>query len=67
MKTDHEWLSDWTGGNPNSVLELIQRVQSDAFHAGEMKGLRDAKRIVKGAGERGLNAAVEFKSPQQTE
>jgi len=49
MKTAEEWVDvhDAEQCMTQSQLEILfRRIQSDAFHAGELKGLQDAKDII---------------------
>ncbi len=42
MKTVEEWLGQYT----NLTSQVVKDIQSDAFHAGKLAGLEEAKEIV---------------------
>lgn len=53
MKTAEGWMKEYEfhcHDGPRAIaalsLENIQRIQADAFYAGELKGLEDAKKVV---------------------
>ena len=45
MKSAEEWHNIFSAQN-YTVLEIIKQAQSDAFHAGKLAGLQEAKEIV---------------------
>ena len=47
MKTAEEWFKNWSLGELPNILEMIKAAQSDAFHAGNLAGIKEAQEIVR--------------------
>ncbi len=47
MKSAEEWFKILKYGTLDEFLNSIKQVQSDAFHAGKLEGLAEAKEIVR--------------------
>ncbi len=48
MKTAEEWIQIWDHEQaPANFRGLISDIQSDAFHAGKLEGLKEAREIVR--------------------
>ncbi len=52
MKSAEEWICQWFHENvAYNFKDLVTKIQSDAFHAGKLAGLNEAREIVQKHGE----------------
>ncbi len=60
MKSAEEWLNLYTDQKDGITFEdLIIKIQSDAFHAGKLEGLNEAREIVKWRGDKVTERIIE--------
>ncbi len=58
MKTAEEWARICYF-DTDSIISVIKQAQSDAFHAGKLEGLNEAREIVKWRGDKVTERIIE--------